>query len=148
MRNGGTNKNRTSSDRCLIVPYRTFAISRQTQLFAKAFRVVCLWDSSNLDSCLVYQKGTSPAQGICTCSEFQALLATEASPRSEGRALYCKHLLAVRLLQLQCWDGLRLRHVSSSNLGSWLASLLEAATMVPRHSVSSEYSSHGTSEDF
>ena len=99
--------------------------------------------NSNLDSCLVYQKGTSPAQGLCTCSEFQARLATEASPRSEGRALYCKHLLAVRLLQLQCWDGLRLRHVSSSNLGSWLASSLEAAAPTdPRHSVSSEYSSY------
>ena len=79
-----------------------------------------------------FHNGIATGQGLCTCSEFHTRLNTEASQHGESHALYCKHILAVRLSQLQCWDGLKLRHVSSSNLGSWLASFEESATTAAR----------------
>ena len=68
-----------------------------------------------------------PSQGLCTCIEFQERVVAGAPAQSEGCTLYCKHLLAVRLSQLHLWDGLRVRHVTSANLGSWLASLETSA---------------------
>ena len=80
-----------------------------------------LTGSPNFDS-----SSASSTQGICTCPEFRARADLEGSPQGEGLTLYCKHLLAVRLSQLQFWHELRIRHVTGADLGKWLIEALQA----------------------